>query len=147
MAWKSAILGNGEDKPVQGNLVGSLGESRKSVVRWMSGFCKKWEIGRGRIAQVCLGNMRVLKHLTVWLFVLPLAAQTSRGELRLRMRYQVAPRFWVAAGGEYGSGLPFEFTGTYRQALAEYGQAVVDRLNFDRGRVRPSLAVDVSSRC
>ena len=45
---------------------------------------------------------------------------------------------------EYGSGLPFEFEGTYEQALAEYGQAVVDRINFARGRVKPSLAIDVS---
>jgi hypothetical protein len=72
-------------------------------------------------------------------------SQDQRNTLRLRLRYQLAPRFWVAAGGEYGSGLPFAFTGTYQQALAEYGYAVVDRLNFDRGRVRPSLALDVSA--
>ena len=72
-------------------------------------------------------------------------SQDQRNTLRLRGRYQAAPRFWIAAGAEYGSGLPFDFAGTYQQALAEYGQVVIDRINFDRGRVRPSLAVDASA--
>ena len=53
-------------------------------------------------------------------------------------------RLWIAGSGEYGSGLPFEFTGTYDDALEQYGQAVVNRINFDRGRVRPSLSIDAS---
>jgi hypothetical protein len=61
------------------------------------------------------------------------------------MRYQALSRFWLAGGAAYGSGLPFDFTGTYQTALAEYGQAVIDRLNFARGRVRPSLAVGISA--
>ena len=71
-------------------------------------------------------------------------SQDQRNTVRTRMRYQLYPRVWIAGSAEYGSGLPFEFTGTYQQALAEYGQAVVDRLNFVRGRVRPLLAVDAS---
>jgi hypothetical protein len=71
-------------------------------------------------------------------------SQDQRNTVRIRMRYQLLPRIWVAGGAEYGSGLPFEFTGTYDEALAQYGQAVVDRVNFDRGRVRPSLSVDAS---
>jgi hypothetical protein len=42
------------------------------------------------------------------------------------------------------TGLPFEFIGSYEQALAQYGQRMVDRINFERGRVRPSLSVNVS---
>jgi hypothetical protein len=72
-------------------------------------------------------------------------SQDLRNTVRTHLRYQVAPRFWIATGAEYGSGLPFDFVGTYQQALAQYGQAMVDRINFDRGRVRPSLAVDVSA--
>ena len=72
-------------------------------------------------------------------------SQDQRNTLRVHTRYQVLPRFWLAGGSEYGSGLPFDFTGTYQQALAEYGQAVIDRLNFVRGRVRPSLTVDISA--
>ena len=71
-------------------------------------------------------------------------SQDQRNTARARFRYQLWPRLWVAAAVEYGSGLPFEFEGTYEQALADYGQAVVDRINFARGRVKPSLAVDVS---
>lgn len=72
-------------------------------------------------------------------------SQDQRNTVRLRMRYQATRRFWVAGGGEYGSGLPFDFTGTYQLALAEYGQAMVNRIDFARGRVRPSLSVDVSA--
>lgn len=72
-------------------------------------------------------------------------SQDQRNTLRTRLRYQVAPRFWIAGGAEYGSGLPFAFVGTYQEALAQYGQAMVDRINFSRGRVRPSLAVDLSA--
>jgi hypothetical protein len=50
----------------------------------------------------------------------------------------------MAFGGEYGSGLPFEFTGTQQQAVAQFGQAIVNRVNFSRGRVRPSLSLDGS---
>jgi hypothetical protein len=72
-------------------------------------------------------------------------SQDQRNTLRLRGRYQLAPRFWLAGGAEYGSGLPFDFAGTYQLALGEYGQSVINRINFARGRVRPSLTVDVSA--
>ena len=42
------------------------------------------------------------------------------------------------------SGLPFEFSGTEEDALAQYSRQVVDRVNFDKGRVRPSLSVNAS---
>ena len=51
----------------------------------------------------------------------------------------------MAGGLQYGSGLPFEFTGTYEQALAQYGPAVVSRINFDRGRVDPNLSISASA--
>jgi len=51
---------------------------------------------------------------------------------------------WAALGGEYGSGLPVEFDGTVQQAIAQYGQQIINRVNFDRGRVRPSLSIDAS---
>jgi len=70
--------------------------------------------------------------------------QDQRNTVRLRGRYQVMPRLWLAAGASYGSGLPFEFTGTYEQALAQYGAAMISRINFTRGRVRPSFAADLS---
>jgi hypothetical protein len=71
-------------------------------------------------------------------------SQDQRNSVRIRVRYQLISRMWIAGSAEYGSGLPFDFTGTYQEALAQYGQAVVDRINFDRGRVRPALAVGAS---
>ena len=69
---------------------------------------------------------------------------TARGELR----YQVNQRVSLQASAHGGSGLPTEFDTTQPNAIADavaqYGQVVVDRVNFARGRVRPSLSVDVS---
>ena len=72
-------------------------------------------------------------------------SQDQRNTVRARIRYQLMSRLWFAGGGEYGSGLPFEFTGTYDQAVTEYGQAVVDRINFADGRTKPTLSIDASA--
>ena len=71
-------------------------------------------------------------------------SQDQRNTVRARVLGHITPRLWAAAATEYGSGLPFDFAGTYQQALAEYGSAMVDRINFSRGRVRPNLSVDAS---
>jgi outer membrane cobalamin receptor len=72
-------------------------------------------------------------------------SQDQRNTVRTRFRYQFTNRFWAGVGAEYGTGLPFEFTGTEADALATYSQQVVDRVNFDKGRVRPSFAVSASA--
>jgi hypothetical protein len=72
-------------------------------------------------------------------------SQDQRNTVRARGRYEFTKRIWGALGGEYGSGLPTEFDGTISDAIAEYGQQVVDRINFNRDRVRPSLAIDLSA--
>ena len=72
-------------------------------------------------------------------------SQDQRNSARMRIRYQVGPRFWLATGVEYGSGLPFQYSGSESDALATYGQSVVDRIDFNNGRVKPSLSVDVSA--
>jgi hypothetical protein len=46
--------------------------------------------------------------------------------------------------GSYGSGLPVEFDGSVTDAVAAYGQRIVDRVNFDTGRVRPSASLDAA---
>jgi outer membrane cobalamin receptor len=69
-------------------------------------------------------------------------SQDQRNTLRSRLRYQLTSRVWLGAGVEYGSGLPFDFDGTYMEALAEYGQQVVDRIDFADGRIRPTLSLD-----
>ena len=72
-------------------------------------------------------------------------SQDQRNTGRARVRYQPHPRLWLAFGGDYGSGLPTEFSGTPLEVIAQYGQAILDRLNLVRGRVRPSLALDASA--
>jgi hypothetical protein len=72
-------------------------------------------------------------------------SQDQRNTVRLHLRYQLFARLWLAGGAEYGSGLPFDFTGTYQEALSEYGQAMINQINFSRGRVRPNLAIDSSA--
>ena len=71
-------------------------------------------------------------------------SQDQRNTVRTRFRYQFQPRLWGAVGADYGSGLPVDFDGTYEQALAEYGQQVVDRVDFARGRVKPNFSLSAS---
>lgn len=71
-------------------------------------------------------------------------SQDQRNTLRTRLQYRLMPRIWLAGGASYGSGLPFEYGGDEATALAEYGQQVIDRINFTRGRLRPQLAVNAS---
>lgn len=72
-------------------------------------------------------------------------SQDQRNTVRTRFRDQLTPRFWVAAGTEFNSGLPFDYTGTEAEAIAQYGPQVVGRLNFVRGRVRPALLFDATA--
>jgi hypothetical protein len=72
-------------------------------------------------------------------------SQDQRNTNRGRVRYQVRPRFWIAGGMQYDSGLPFEFNGDPAEALALYGQAVISRVNFARGRIRPSFLANASA--
>jgi hypothetical protein len=72
-------------------------------------------------------------------------SQDQRNTVRGRVRYQVMKRLWVAGGVQFDSGLPFDFEGTYAQALAEYGPEVVGRINFARGRILPAFQVNASA--
>ena len=71
--------------------------------------------------------------------------QDQRHTLQGRVTYELPKRAWVAGGFAYGSGLPFEFTGTFADARAQYGDRIVDRVNFEEGRVRERLSVDGSA--
>ena len=72
-------------------------------------------------------------------------SQDQRNTVRARVRYQAHPRIWLAMGAQYDSGLPFEFDGDPSEVLAEYGQAVLDRVNFPRGRIRPAFLLNASA--
>jgi len=72
------------------------------------------------------------------------ASQDQRDTVRTRFRYQMTPRLWLASGVSYGSGLPFAYSGDAADALAQYGPAVISRINFARGRILPSFAASAS---
>jgi hypothetical protein len=83
-------------------------------------------------------------------------SQDQRNTVRGRVRYQITPRFWIAGGIQYDSGLPFEFqcdpSLTVPQCidapggpLETYGRQVVNRINFARGRIYPSFQVNASA--
>ena len=64
---------------------------------------------------------------------------------RARLRYQIHPRVWVAAA-TYGSGLPVNVDGAIDipSLVSQYGQQIIDRVNFSAGRVRPNFTLDAS---
>jgi hypothetical protein len=68
-------------------------------------------------------------------------AQDQRNVVETRFDYQWFRRFFVAGGAAYGSGLPFDYDVSSHDALEEYGQDVVNRINFARNRVKPTLSV------
>lgn len=71
-------------------------------------------------------------------------SQDQRNTVRDRIRYQVTPRVWIALGSDYNTGLPFDADETVQQDVSEYGQAVVNHLNFDRGRIHPYFTQNAS---
>ena len=72
-------------------------------------------------------------------------SQDQRNTVRGRLRYLVEPRLWIAGGIQYDTGLPFEFDGDPATVLAEYGQQVLNRINFARGRIHPAFQVNASA--
>jgi hypothetical protein len=80
-------------------------------------------------------------------------SQDQRNTIRGRLRYQLHPRFWVAGGVQFDSGLPFDFqcdpSISVSQCIAQeaqtYGHQVIDRINFNRGRISPSFLVNASA--
>src|SRR5439155_1786766 len=72
------------------------------------------------------------------------ATQDQRHTIRGRATYRISPAAWAAIAGSYGSGLPVEFTGDRDEAAAQYGARIVDRVDFESGRVRPSWSIDAS---
>ena len=71
-------------------------------------------------------------------------SQDQRNTVRTRLQYQPTQRFWIASGWSYDSGLPFDFDGERSDALAQYGPAVISHVNFNRGRITPSLLPNAS---
>ena len=72
-------------------------------------------------------------------------SQDQRHTVRGRISDQITSSTWVALAASYGSGLPVAFAGDRAQAIAQYGERIVDRVDFDSGRVGPSFSLDASA--
>jgi hypothetical protein len=72
-------------------------------------------------------------------------SQDQRNTVRGRVRYQASRRMWAAFGVQFDSGLPFDFDGDPTTVLAEYGQQVLNRINFNRGRIYPAFQANASA--
>ena len=73
-------------------------------------------------------------------------SQDQRNTARARVRLQAPRHVWLAAGGQYGSGLPADTGGADPSfLLVQYGAAILDRVNLDRGRVRPNFSLDAAA--
>jgi hypothetical protein len=124
-------------------------ELRLEVPRWgrFSGYlsyANQSGIGRGPITGgLFLGSDAADELNETGSFAV---SQDQRNSARIRVRFQAPHRVWLAAGAEYGSGLPAEIGDTDPALLlSQYGVAVLDRVNLERGRVRPNLSVDCAT--
>jgi outer membrane cobalamin receptor len=74
-------------------------------------------------------------------------SQDQRNTARARLRYQVHRRVWMAVTAEYGSGLPTDVNANeidIPALIAQYGQPIVDKVNFSAGRVRSNFSLNAS---
>jgi len=77
-------------------------------------------------------------------------SQDQRNTVRARVRYQAMDRLWFATSAEYGSGLSADLNGPvdpsqFNFLLQQYGQAILNEVNFGAGRVRPNFALDAAA--
>ena len=73
--------------------------------------------------------------------------QDQRNTARARVRWAPHNRFWIALQQRYNSGLPVELEGVTNMNFitAQYGPAILERVNFSRERVRPSASTDATA--
>jgi hypothetical protein len=74
-------------------------------------------------------------------------SQDQRHTLRARIRSDIGQRAWFAAVMRYDSGLPVELEDGTDEAriVTQYGADIARRVNFERGRVTPSFALDLTT--
>jgi hypothetical protein len=73
-------------------------------------------------------------------------SQDQRNTLRAQVRWTPLSRLWAGVHAQYNSGLPVELDSDVDedQLRKEYGDQIVDAVNFQRGRVRPWSSIDLS---
>lgn len=72
-------------------------------------------------------------------------SQDQRHTVRARVSDQVTSSIWVALAASYGSGLPVEFAEDPDGAVERYGSRIVNRVDFEAERIRPSFSLDASA--
>jgi outer membrane cobalamin receptor len=72
-------------------------------------------------------------------------SQDQRHTVRGRINVQPHRRAWVGLSGAYGSGLPVELEGDLDEAVSQYGERIVSRVDLEAGRLRPSFSLDASA--
>jgi outer membrane receptor for Fe3+-dicitrate len=149
VADDDVLLDTGISFPIalrKGNIYGA--ESKLEIPRWgrISGYLSYSYLVGFEYPPVTgglfLGNDANTALLNARRFPV---TQDQRNTASGRLRCQLTPRLWAAFGGSYGSGLPTEFNGGRQDAIQQFGQSISDRIDFDRGRVRPSLALNASA--
>jgi hypothetical protein len=71
--------------------------------------------------------------------------QDQRHTISTRWRYELQPHAWIAAGASFGSGLPTALEENADDLLEAYGRRILDKVDFRRGRVRPTVSVNVTA--
>jgi len=76
-------------------------------------------------------------------------SQDQRNSARARVRYQASKRLWFATSAQYGSGLPVEINAAANLDInflrSQFGAAIVNEVNFAKGRVKPNFSFDVGA--
>lgn len=69
--------------------------------------------------------------------------QDQRNTAQGRLRFELSPRLWTALGLRYGSGLPVEREGDIDES--RYSQRILERVDLERGRIKPLLFLDAAA--
>jgi hypothetical protein len=114
--------------------------------QWSASFSHSYSVGTGQLpiaGGLFLGPE--VQDLLNSSETFPLS-QDQRHTLRARAAYRIGTRSTLMAATRVDSGLPVELPGTpdLSQLRRQYGTAIVDRVDFEAGRVRPSAAIDLS---
>jgi len=76
-------------------------------------------------------------------------SQDQRNTARASVRYQASKRLWFATSAQYGSGLPVEINNAANLDIdflrSQFGAAIVNEVNFAKGRVKPNFSFDVGA--
>jgi outer membrane cobalamin receptor len=72
--------------------------------------------------------------------------QDQRNSLHASVRFQAPRRSWLAMSAQYGSGLPANIgNADVNVLLAAYGPQILNRVDLQRGRVRPNFSLDLAA--